>query len=177
MSPLKEGDNLSTFEKALICNNGHILTDCIATDQHLLEVKYCKECGTKIISGCPSCNTEILGCEKYQYEGFMPNSVNTGYSGYSLPKFCHHCGEPYPWMQAILKNLEEIIDMADELDEVDKSILKEKFPELLIESPEATAAALRISKTLKAASNTTVQALKSAAASKLVGHLFELIWK
>ena len=170
--------SLPTFEKALICNKGHILTDCIATNQHLLEVNYCKECGSIVISACPSCGAEILGCEQYQYKEWIDHGVETYYTGYTLPKFCHCCGEPYPWMQTILQNLEEIIDMDDELDEVDKTILKEKFPELMIESPGTTAAALRISKTLKAATNITVQALKSAIASKAVGHALDILgWK
>ena len=168
------------FLTALICVKGHVLTSCLRDNQHFLQITYCEKCGSEIISACPSCHQEILGCEEFEYESWVYKQVEAYYdeNKFSLPAYCHYCGKPYPWTEFTIQTFEEIIDMSDELDEVDKTILKEKFPQILTNSPGTSAAALRISKTLKTASNITVQALRSAVASKIVGHALELLgWK
>ena len=50
----------SHYEQALVCLNGHLITD------HLLSAPqraapFCKKCGAETISECPSCTAPIQG--------------------------------------------------------------------------------------------------------------------
>lgn len=158
----------SGYDVAQICTNGHLITE-YASDSSFRK-NFCSKCGHPTIINCSHCNNPIRG--KYHVPGAFIHSE------YNIPAFCHNCGKPYPWTTATIQEFEEIIDMDDELDIVDKTILKEKFPQLLVDSPGTSAAALRVSKTLKIAANTTVQAIRSAIASKVAGHALELLgWK
>ncbi len=163
------------FDTALICRDGHILTSCLSEDSHFLEVSYCLKCRSKTISSCPHCGKKILGCEGVEVE--CARSVETYYDKtmFKLPSYCYHCAIPYPWTDAALKEVDAIIELADELDEVDKAILKESFPNILIEGAHTVSSSLKIAKILKPLANTTGQALKSAIASKVAAKALELL--
>lgn len=161
---------MGSYDIAQICLKGHLVTSNAGSHPEHKET-YCSKCGQSTIMQCQHCNTSIRGAYN------VPGVICVG-SSFTIPAYCHSCGEPYPWTNATIREFEEIIDMADEIDDVDRAILKEKFPSLLIESTGSTAAALKLSKILKYAEFTTIQALKSAFASKLADSALELLgWK
>jgi len=75
------------YDTALICENGHVLTDSLRSSPQFA-TKYCEKCGAKTISKCPNCNTDIRGY--YHIEGVF----STGHK--KAPNYCHECGQPYP---------------------------------------------------------------------------------
>jgi len=178
-----------THEVAQICENGHLINDHAGSRQAYNQNACCK-CGKPTHTCCPDCRTYIPGCKhevRQISSSTNPNDrqaktysvVTCQKEPYVVPLYCLNCGKPYPWTEATLNEIAEIIDMAEEgeLDEVDKAILKEKFPQILIDSTGSISAALRISKILKPVATTTGKALSSALYSKIAGHLFDLIFK
>lgn len=157
------------FEKALICINGHILTSCLSENRHLEPLNHCRKCGGGIVSRCSNCEVDILGCEYHEYESWATHNTDTYYheSSFELPAYCHNCSNPYPWTEAALKEISEIIALSDELDDVEKAILREMFPNDLIDGSSTVSSALRIAKILKPVADTIGEALKAAIASKV----------
>lgn len=187
------------FDRAQICKNGHLITKHYNSEAHT-QSTYCKKCGAESINKCLHCEKEIEGClhkeaetvsftdELFEYayspEVDQPDAQDSYFKkdppiclteNYVIPAYCSKCGNPYPWTEAVIKEFEEIIDMDDELHHDEIMILKQKFPNLLAESPGTSAAALKVSKILKNASSATVQALKSAVASKIVNTGLKLL--
>ena len=72
---------------ARICENGHVLTVSLTDNPDT--GNYCDRCGAEGIDCCQDCYTPIPGITT-----FWANTFNR-------PKFCHNCGEPYPWAHKI----------------------------------------------------------------------------
>ena len=92
--------------------NGHVITSNTNNTAHLSN--FCSECRAETISSCPKCNTPIRG--KYDVPGVM------GISTYTPPKYCHHCGHPFPWTESTLNSISELLDMQDQLTEDENNI-------------------------------------------------------
>lgn len=114
------------YETALMCLNGHVITDCLESFPEKY-AKYCTQCGEETISKCPHCQENIRG---YYH---IPGVVVV--TSFRPPLFCHNCGKPYPWTERKLKKLSEIIDMDKKLNSSEKQILKETVIDLMRETP------------------------------------------
>ena len=79
------------YRTAQICKNGHVITSNTNNTARLSN--FCPECKAETISSCPKCNTPIRG--KYDVPGVI------SISSYTPPKYCHHCGHPFPWTENI----------------------------------------------------------------------------
>lgn len=176
----------TVFDVAQICKNKHLINKH-AESKPELNQKKCSLCGQETYTSCPICKAPIRGCCHTQYRKFSSGNCITGETNYStqihcqadyeIPAYCE-CGEPYPWTSAIIEEFNDIISMDDQLDEVDRAILKEKFPLILSEMPGTYSAALRMSKILTNCASQTVLSLKSAVASKIASQALELLgWK
>jgi hypothetical protein len=94
---------------AQICLNGHVLhCDGTPFDSNA----HCTRCGASCIDGCTHCKEPIRGVELY-----MPAA------GYSRPRYCHGCGQPYPWMEDRLKTARELLRNDDHLTQDDRNDL------------------------------------------------------
>lgn len=147
-----------TYAQAQICSKGHVITTDISEERG---TPRCSYCGSPTISSCPDCGTPIRGTIRSDEIIFFDAT-------YSRPSYCHNCGNPYPWTSALIESFNGIIDLADELDVSDKKILKNTFPNLLVDIPETSFSALQIKKHLKAAGKDTLNALRSTVAEKCV---------
>lgn len=76
--------------------------------------KYCEKCGVGTIISCPSCQTAIRGYD-------MDSGV---IAPYVVPSFCYECGKAFPWVEARINAARDLFDELDELDAVDREILK-----------------------------------------------------
>lgn len=177
-------------DTAQICENGHLITMNFDTEPHNRK-SFCTICSAKTITECPNCKKTIQGCLVHEYEVFdFCNSYNEDIFGNSqgnqshyeteyctteldLPSYCHGCGAPYPWTESLIGSFNEIIDLAEELDVPEKTILKESFPKLINDQPESSVAAIKISKILKNAAEITVSGLRSAISEKVTSELFK----
>src|SRR5262249_51219879 len=61
---------------------------------------------------CPRCSEGIRGIGTQQHK-----------TGYLLPRYCHSCGRPYPWMEEKLRTARELLDHDDKLTFDDKTSL------------------------------------------------------
>ena len=175
------------YDTAQICAGKHLIN--VHSSSHPeSNLKRCSKCGQPTYTACPICNEPIRGCKHIDFEKFTSGNMITGEVNtrvytycqkepYEIPLYCQ-CGNPYPWTSATLNEIAEIVDLSDELDEVDKAILKEKFPLLLSEQPGTISAAIRIAKILKPFAKTTGAALQAAVASKVIETVLPLLgWK
>lgn len=141
-------------EKALICLNGHIRVSSYYTEDNILE-KYCIECGERLISKCQNCSEYIQG-ENNPYD-FSENQ-----SFYTKPKYCHLCGEPYPWTEKKIKAAIELAELESIINEQDKEEFKQDVYELAKNSPQSQVSAKRLSIILsKVADSPAVQAIRN----------------
>lgn len=167
---------MASFEKALICYNGDIITSCLANNQHYLEAKYCVKCGAKIISSCPSCGEVILGCEHYPYDDWVTNKVETYYSGYTLPMYCHSCGKSYPWTDIRLKAGKELISLMNELEESEKELLEKNLVDVITDTPRSTVAATIVQRVIKKATPLAQEGFKQLFFDVSIEAAKRLIW-
>ena len=151
------------FDTALICKAGHVAN--LYKDLHSeCNIKHCLLCPEEVISECPHCHERIRGGyyseavwseTAYVGDPVFPDEQNhltihyqelTTPDNYELPAYCHKCGQPYPWTEKLLNDAEIIIDSFDELSVEDRKLLKDRFPDLVFNTPNSTSAALFYSK-------------------------------
>ena len=130
----------SYYDFAQIYENGHVANSC-ARDYPVRNQVHCDKCGSRTITTCPACETEIRG--RYN----VPSVVSL--SEYKAPAFCYKCGEPFPWTAAALRAAEDLADEMDALSDDEKESLKKILPDLVRETPRARLAETRFKKLTK----------------------------
>lgn len=147
------------FDNAQICKAGHVSNIYMKLHPER-NAEHCLICPEETISMCPSCNTPIRGGHyslvtwSTTYAGSIISpkdpQIRTHYQdlttldNYQIPAYCHKCGNPYPWTKSLLEEANTIIDSFDsELNEEQRAILKERFPDLLTDNPKRTSAMLQ----------------------------------
>lgn len=172
------------YDIAQICKDGHVMN--IYVNYHSeSNVKRCPNCSAEVISKCPVCQTPIRGgqIQEINFKNHVTDPENifntidkttfnykelTKVEDYQLPAYCHECGSPYPWTEELLKKADDIIDSFDELSEEQRELLKERFPDLLIDNPRSITAALTYSKLING-----LELASSAVGKGLIIHLLE----
>jgi len=129
----------SYYDAAQICLNGHVVNDR-ARDHPQHNSNFCQKCGAATATQCPNCKTEIRG--DYEVEGVFV----IGSSQYHAPAFCHDCGKAYPWTESKIKAAEELIGLAEKLDDDEKAALTADLPDLVRDTPRTQVAATRFKK-------------------------------
>ena len=108
----------SYYDMAQICRDGHIINmNANRYPEH--NQKSCNRCGATTITDCQYCGTKIRG------EYYVDGVINLGPREFTAPLYCHECGKPYPWTDATLKAAQELVDMATDLTDGERSNLKE----------------------------------------------------
>jgi len=138
------------YQVAQICLNGHCTCSSVDDDPEFSQ-NFCKTCGAKTITECPSCNAKIRG--SYNNEGSY-------FGQYCVPSYCYNCGAPYPWTKSALDAANELIAEDENLSEDDKTKLLESLPDIMTETPRTQLAATRIKKSLKIAGQFTAEAIR-----------------
>ncbi|AKI97988.1 DUF2321 domain-containing protein [Kosmotoga pacifica] len=157
---------MGTYHKALICKNGHIITDTIDTQPEKYE-KYCSKCGAETIKKCEHCGAFIRG----DYE--IPGFVTIGFPP-ELPKYCHNCGKPYPWTE---KSIEAAKELLMELDSgYGEDFLNKTVEDLISDDPETKVAIVRIKKMLAKASPEIGKLLKDILVGVVSEGVRKMIW-
>jgi len=93
----------------LVCLNGHQITDRY-TFNPSSQTPFCHICGAKTIDCCPNCHNPIRGAEIFFDTGY---DVIDYIVPASVPEFCVHCGNPFPWT----KKASEKIHVSSEMKE------------------------------------------------------------
>ena len=85
---MQEYDDRIWYDVMQVCMAGHVITSKAKSHPEAMKQR-CPECGAKTITQCIGCNTEIQG---YKH---IPRFVRP--ESRTPPRFCHKCGESYPW--------------------------------------------------------------------------------
>jgi hypothetical protein len=128
---------------AIYCENGHFV-DAVPKkpdymvrtgrmDQQFREdlarLAFCAQCGGPALDRCPACKARI---------GFEMKR----------PSYCGACAEPFPWTRVALEAAKEYTDELKGLGEGDKTMLKETFSDLTVETAKTPLAGSRFKKYL-----------------------------
>ncbi len=92
--------------------------------EELIRLGHCTECGAESIPACGSCEA-VLGNPSKR------------------PSYCGSCGKPFPWTDSALAAAKEYTDELDTLTAEDKTVLKESFTDLTIDTARTPLAASR----------------------------------
>ena len=141
----------SYYDLAQICENGHV-ANSRARDYSDHNQVHCDKCGSRTITSCPGCETEIRG--KYHVPGVF------GFDEYKAPAFCYKCGAPFPWTAAALRAADELADELDALSDGEKESLKKTLTDLVRETPRARLAETRFKKLMKKAGREGVEGMR-----------------
>ncbi len=123
------------YDTAQICLNGHV-ANSFTTRMPQFNQKFCETCGVQTITQCPYCNSPIRGA-------YLGGIVATRYVA---PSFCIYCGKSFPWTEAKITAANELAKEFDSLDETDRAILKQSIADLVMETPAASTAVMRLKK-------------------------------
>ena len=141
----------SHYDLAQICENGHVANSS-ARDYPVSNQDHCDKCGSRTITTCPACETEIRGMHH------VPGVISFG--EYTAPGFCHNCGEPFPWTTAVLCAAEDLADELDDLSADEKDSLKKALPDLVRETPRARLAETRFKKLMRKVGEEGVEGMR-----------------
>jgi hypothetical protein len=144
---------MGTYRTAQICLNGHVITKSADLHPELCQ-RFCSICGAETISACKDCKSSIRG----NYD--VPRVISIGET-YSLPRFCHSCGQGYPWTAARLRAASDLADELEGLSVDDRELLKKSLEDLVRDSPATELAAVRVKRTLLKAGKTGADAIRS----------------
>jgi len=128
----------SYYDTALVCTSGHTVNNS-AESWPAHNSPYCEKCGAKTMDTCPKCQQKIRG--EYHVPGVVNLTVKT-----APPRFCHHCGEPYPWTESSLNAAREYIRELDGLDDNERGIMSRSLDDLVRDTPNSNVAVLRFKK-------------------------------
>jgi hypothetical protein len=143
------------IDTALVCINGHIITDSIQVDPKP-DMKFCDKCGDQLISECQKCSAKIQGRE-YIPDIMGPRIVHLHY----VKPYCYNCGNPYPWLKSKLDAAKELAELIDEISEEEKEILSRSIDEIIIDSPKTEVAALKFKKIISKVGKSAAESFKS----------------
>lgn len=137
----EEDTEVAHYRTAMVCENGHLITDNVEGSPER-KAAFCTDCGAKTLTTCPNCGEGIRGYYK------VPHVTDlTGWVA-PVPPFCHACGRPYPWTQAKLDSLQELVEETEGLSKEDKDKLSRSLSDLIVDTPKTEVAAMRVKKWL-----------------------------
>lgn len=136
------------YETAQICEDGHVIT-IHAKGEPATRRESCPKCGKPTFTACPSCGAFIPGCEHDYYT--IKTNCDTDHvvslfdcctKSYEVPKYCHGCGKPYPWLAGYIDEFNLLLEDIDNISDEQKEILKKSFPNLLSDNVHYASSAL-----------------------------------
>jgi hypothetical protein len=132
------------FDIAQICENGHVISSF-----HLKYPEnhqdFCDRCGAPTLIACPACHTPIRGNLIDEFSALS----------YQVPKFCSHCGAPFPWTAAALRAAIDFARALESVDEEEKTLLVADIQDLIQETPVSSIAAVRFRQIMRRIGATT----------------------
>lgn len=134
-----EEEEKDWYDTTQICLNGHIIND-IYKGYPEYNQNFCEDCGEGTITTCQGCNAEIRGARHIIGYG-IDHRVDTP------PKYCAHCGEPYPWTKTALEAAKDLVQEIDELSPEERELLNRSIDEIVKGGPKTVVATTRFKKT------------------------------
>ena len=126
---------MGTYDAQQVCLNGHQVTDSYNRRPEFRSA-FCKQCGAATIHACQACGVAIRG--DYDAPGVVVIGSET-----SVPKFCHACGQPYPWTSSKIEAAKALASEVDELTDADRILLSSSIDDLIADTPKTSVAIVR----------------------------------
>ncbi len=118
------------YHTAEICEKGHIISKNGIKIQN-----FCKECGSKVIHRCPSCNSSI--------DGVVQDAWDFSYK-FDLPYYCDKCGKAYPWTLIAIETIQELLLLDPTFNQDDVNFISNNVSELITETPKTKLVATKM---------------------------------
>jgi len=157
----------SWYDTAQICLNGHSINS-MAVSSPERNQNFCDKCGAKTITDCPHCKHCIRG--KYHISGAFH------FSEFHPPKFCHHCGQPYPWTESTIEAAKEYADELEKLTPEEREKLKKSIGDLVQDTPKTELAASRFKQLVTKAGGSTADIFQKVLVNIISETAKKLIW-
>lgn len=141
---------MGNYHTAQVCLNGHLITGSYEKYPEDRQ-KFCRDCGAKTITECPSCGNRIHGT--VYSDGWIDVCKEA-------PAYCVDCGHAFPWTQVALEAASELIREAKEVDPEAESALVEALPYIISDTPRTSLAVFRIKRFIAKAGPAVGQALR-----------------
>lgn len=135
------------YDIAQICLNGHVVNDSFGKYPEN-NSDYCRDCGAKTITNCPTCNASIRG------SGYGMVVID-----FDFPSYCEKCGKPFPWTDAAIKAAKDLTQEL-ELSPEEKTSLTETIEDLVKDSPQTTVSATKFKRLVTKGGSWALDAFK-----------------
>lgn len=127
------------YDVMQVCRNGHRITAYAQSDPGA-RCPFCEDCGAPTIMACENCTAAIRG------HHHVPGVVMIGFDQ-PAPRHCPDCGQPFPWHQAALDNLVEVLREGGVSDS-DLEWVRNALPDVTKDTPRSEGAALKLRRIL-----------------------------
>ena len=157
------------YDIAQVCLNGHMLNNStkVAPEHNR---KFCDKCGAATITKCPRCEAHIPG--QFHATGTFVFSIPM----HVVPKFCSHCGAPYPWTENRLKAAHDLANEITEISEDERDILNQSLDELVKDTPQTKVAIVRFKKIVSKAGKEVANAFREILIDIVSEAVRKMIW-
>ena len=169
------------YETAQICEDGHVIT-IHAKGEPATCRESCPKCGKPTFTACPSCGAFIPGCEHDYYT--IKTNCDTDHvvshfdcctKSYEIPKYCHGCGEPYPWISGYIDEFNLLLEKIDTISDEQKEILKKSFPDLLSDNVHYASSTLEIAPLLSEVGSIAAGAFQTLLKKVAIDEVLQLL--
>ena len=141
------------FDIKQVCLHGHVINNRVVVDPGYNE-DFCKTCGAKTITSCPSCNANM--------RGFDHDSNLFGFPD-PAPSYCIKCGAAFPWRQSLIDAAVELAQEGSSADDGTLLTLRESMGDLGKDSPRTELAIVRVKKFIAGAGKAVAPSLTKMA--------------
>ena len=140
-----------------VCNNGHQITGDYHQGSEFSE-KFCSQCGAETSIECSSCQAPIRGF--FDHAGGVITIPK-----FEIPKYCHNCGDAFPWTRSGIEAASELTLAIDGLTKQERSKVTESITELTKDTPQTQVAIARVKGMLSKAAPSLKDGIKKVLVS------------
>src|SRR5438874_2043939 len=124
MSSYSRGEE-DWYDTLQVCLNGHVITQYGQSQPDGLKA-FCTRCGARTITDCPAYTTPMHG---YHHMSVLHISAA------EIPRFCHACGQAFPWTEARVQAAKDLAEELDSLSDSEKEQLKHSIDDIVQDTP------------------------------------------
>ena len=133
------------YDTMQVCRSGHMITSSMHRNPEDRE-SHCSSCGAETICACDKCGQEIRGNKYVPDFRYGMDFGDSAIYASSVPKFCVHCGNQFPWTREKINALVELAAEEESVSEEDRESIRQNARLIVTDNPRLEVAALQIKK-------------------------------